>query len=153
MRQLTKPATWPVDSFIAANDFTGKTVVPFCTSSSSGLGESGELLAETAGTGEWLVLCMVVLFAFCLAGCGAEEEPDEVWDSISYEGSKAPEEFPSEETVSGKQEDSSQESSEEADMSADAGASVVVKYNEKMGNTEYVEKITDKLEKFYGRYL
>lgn len=47
-------AAWPVDSFIKANDFTGKTVIPFCTSSSSGLGESGELLEEMAGTGEWL---------------------------------------------------------------------------------------------------
>lgn len=47
-------AAWPVDGFIAANDFTGKTVIPFCTSSSSGLGESGELLAEAAGTGDWL---------------------------------------------------------------------------------------------------
>ena len=47
-------AAWPVDSFVKANDFTGKTVVPFCTSSSSGLGESGELLAELAGTGDWL---------------------------------------------------------------------------------------------------
>ena len=37
-----------------ANDFTGKTVIPFCTSSSSGLGQSGELLAELAGTGDWL---------------------------------------------------------------------------------------------------
>ncbi len=47
-------AAWPVDGFIAANDFTGKTVVPFCTSSSSGLGDSGKLLAEAAGTGNWL---------------------------------------------------------------------------------------------------
>ncbi len=47
-------ASWVLDGFIAANDFTGKTVVPFCTSSSSGLGESGELLAEAAGTGDWL---------------------------------------------------------------------------------------------------
>lgn len=47
-------AAWPTDSFVAANDFTGKTVIPFCTSSSSGLGESGELLAELAGTGDWL---------------------------------------------------------------------------------------------------
>lgn len=47
-------AAWPVDGFIAANDFTGKTVIPFCTSASSGLGESGELLAEMAGTGDWL---------------------------------------------------------------------------------------------------
>lgn len=47
-------AAWPVNSFVEANDFTGKTVIPFCTSSSSGLGESGELLRETAGTGNWL---------------------------------------------------------------------------------------------------
>ena len=47
-------AAWPVDSFVKSNDFTGKTVIPFCTSASSGLGKSGELLAEMAGTGEWL---------------------------------------------------------------------------------------------------
>lgn len=47
-------AAWPVDGFVTANDFTGKTVIPFCTSSSSGLGESGELLAAAAGTGNWL---------------------------------------------------------------------------------------------------
>ena len=46
-------AAWPVDTFVEANDFTGKTVIPFCTSSSSGLGESGELLAQLAGTGDW----------------------------------------------------------------------------------------------------
>jgi len=47
-------AAWPVDSFVKANNFTGKTVIPFCTSSSSDLGESGELLAELAGTGDWV---------------------------------------------------------------------------------------------------
>ncbi len=47
-------AAWPVDGFISANDFTGKTVIPFCTSSSSGLGESGDLLFDAAGTGTWL---------------------------------------------------------------------------------------------------
>lgn len=47
-------AAWPVDSFAKANNFTDKTVIPFCTSSSSGLGESGKLLAELAGTGDWL---------------------------------------------------------------------------------------------------
>ena len=47
-------AAWPVDGFVQGNDFTGKTVIPFCTSSSSGLGESGTLLAEMAGTGDWL---------------------------------------------------------------------------------------------------
>ena len=47
-------AAWPVSSFVAANDFDGKTVIPFCTSSSSGLGESGDLLAELADAGTWL---------------------------------------------------------------------------------------------------
>ena len=46
-------AAWPVDNFVKANDFTGKTVIPFATSSSSGMGQSGELLAEMAGTGDW----------------------------------------------------------------------------------------------------
>lgn len=47
-------AAWPTDTFVKANDFTGKTVIPFCTSASSGLGQSGTLLAEMAGTGNWL---------------------------------------------------------------------------------------------------
>lgn len=47
-------AAWPVDNFVKENDFTGKTVIPFCTSASSGLGESGNLLADMAGTGNWL---------------------------------------------------------------------------------------------------
>lgn len=47
-------AAWPVDTFVKANDFNGKTVIPFCTSSSSGLGQSGELLAEEANGGNWL---------------------------------------------------------------------------------------------------
>lgn len=46
-------AAWPVDSFVENNDFTGKTVIPFATSASSGMGESGQLLEEMAGTGEW----------------------------------------------------------------------------------------------------
>ena len=46
-------AAWPVDNFVKGNDFTGKTVIPFCTSASSGLGQSGELLAEMAGEGSW----------------------------------------------------------------------------------------------------
>lgn len=47
-------AAFPVSSFVSANDFTGKTVIPFCTSASSGLGDSGNLLEEAAGTGTWL---------------------------------------------------------------------------------------------------
>lgn len=47
-------AAWPVEGFVTENDFTGKTVIPFCTSSSSGIGESGTRLASLAGTGTWL---------------------------------------------------------------------------------------------------
>lgn len=46
-------AAWPVDGFVKANDFTGKTVIPFATSSSSSMGQSGSLLADMAGTGDW----------------------------------------------------------------------------------------------------
>ena len=46
-------AAWPVDTFVKNNEFTGKTVIPFATSSSSGMGQSGSLLADMAGTGEW----------------------------------------------------------------------------------------------------
>ena len=47
-------AAWPVYNFVKNNDFTGKTVIPFATSSSSTLGQSGEHLKEMAGTGNWL---------------------------------------------------------------------------------------------------
>ena len=46
-------AAWPVDNFVKGNDFSGKTVIPFCTSASSGIGDSGNLLEEMAGTGDW----------------------------------------------------------------------------------------------------
>ena len=46
-------ASWVVASFAAANDFEGKTVIPFCTSSSSGFGDSGKNLAAAANGGEW----------------------------------------------------------------------------------------------------
>ncbi len=47
-------AAWPVDNFVKNNDFTGKTVIPFATSASSGIGESGTILEGYAGTGNWL---------------------------------------------------------------------------------------------------
>lgn len=48
-------AAWPVNGFVEDNDFTGKTVYTFCTSSSSGLGNSTQSLAEMAGgSGTWL---------------------------------------------------------------------------------------------------
>lgn len=46
-------AAWPVDTFVKANDFSGKTVIPFCTSASSGLGQSVKLLADEANSGDW----------------------------------------------------------------------------------------------------
>ncbi|MED9812739.1 MAG: flavodoxin [Longibaculum muris] len=46
-------AARPIDNFIKDNDFSDKTVIPFCTSSSSGLGDSGELLEQMAGSGNW----------------------------------------------------------------------------------------------------
>ena len=46
-------AAWPVNNFVKNNNFTGKTVIPFATSSSSGMGQSGQLLEEMTGTGNW----------------------------------------------------------------------------------------------------
>ena len=46
-------AAWPVNNFVKDNDFTGKTVIPFCTSASSSLGNSGKLLEDLAGSGNW----------------------------------------------------------------------------------------------------
>lgn len=45
-------AAWPVNRFVTENDFTGKTVIPFSTSASSGEA-GGEALAEMAKTGDW----------------------------------------------------------------------------------------------------
>lgn len=47
-------AAWPVNNFVKDNDFTGKTVIPFCTAASSGIGDSGDLLEDMAGTGNWI---------------------------------------------------------------------------------------------------
>lgn len=46
-------AAWPVNNFVKNNDFTGKTVIPFCTSASSEIGDSGKKLSQMAGTGKW----------------------------------------------------------------------------------------------------
>lgn len=45
-------AAWPVNRFITENDFTGKIVIPFSTSASSGeIG--GVALSQMAETGDW----------------------------------------------------------------------------------------------------
>jgi len=43
-----------MDTFVESHDFDGITVIPFCTSSSSGMGRSGKNLADNAGSGNWL---------------------------------------------------------------------------------------------------
>nr|MCR4950245.1 flavodoxin [Solobacterium sp.] len=43
-----------MDTFAENYSFEGKTVIPFCTSGSSGISRSGKNLAERAGSGTWL---------------------------------------------------------------------------------------------------
>ena len=43
-----------MDTFVENYDFGDTTMIPFCTSSSSGIGRSGKNLADNAGSGNWL---------------------------------------------------------------------------------------------------
>lgn len=43
-----------LDTFVESYRFDGITMIPFCTSGSSGIGRSGQNLAEYAGSGNWL---------------------------------------------------------------------------------------------------
>ena len=43
-----------MDTFVESYDFDGITMIPFCTSSSSGIGMSGKNLESNAGSGSWL---------------------------------------------------------------------------------------------------
>ena len=43
-----------MDTFVESYDFSGITLIPFCTSSSSGIGRSGKNLADNAKSGRWL---------------------------------------------------------------------------------------------------
>ncbi|MFR8012587.1 MAG: flavodoxin [Clostridia bacterium] len=43
-----------ISTFVENYDFKGITVIPFCTSGGSGIGDSGRQLAELAGSGNWL---------------------------------------------------------------------------------------------------
>ncbi|MBR3227382.1 MAG: flavodoxin [Erysipelotrichaceae bacterium] len=43
-----------MDTFVETYDFEGKTVIPFCTSDNSGIGNSGKDLEALAGSGNWL---------------------------------------------------------------------------------------------------
>ena len=43
-----------MDTFVESYDFTGITLIPFCTSASSGIGRSGPNMEALAGSGTWL---------------------------------------------------------------------------------------------------
>lgn len=43
-----------MDMFVESYNFEGITMIPFCTSGSSGIGRSGQNLADNAGSGNWL---------------------------------------------------------------------------------------------------
>ena len=43
-----------MDTFVESYNFDGITMIPFCTSSSSGIGRSGQNLADNAGSGTWI---------------------------------------------------------------------------------------------------
>ena len=47
-------AAWPINNFVKNNNFDGKTVIPFCTSASSGVGDSVNKLKSYGNTGDWL---------------------------------------------------------------------------------------------------
>ncbi len=60
-----------MDTFVENYSFDGITMIPFCTSGSSGIGRSGQNLADNAGSGTWL--------AGKRFGAGASEEDIRSW--------------------------------------------------------------------------
>lgn len=49
-----REAAWVVDGFVKNNNFTGKNVIAFCTSVSTGTGESRKRLEQLTKTGNWI---------------------------------------------------------------------------------------------------
>ena len=43
-----------IDTFLESYEFSGKNIIPFCTSDGSGIGRSGPNMEALAGTGTWL---------------------------------------------------------------------------------------------------
>jgi len=64
-----------MDTFVESYNFDGITVIPFCTSGSSGIGQSGNNLAENAGSGNWIE-------GKRFAGDASDEEIKEWIDSL-----------------------------------------------------------------------
>ncbi|MBQ6313118.1 MAG: flavodoxin [Lachnospiraceae bacterium] len=60
-----------MDTFVESYDFDGITMLPFCTSGSSGIGRSGKNLADNAGSGNWLEGARF--------GAGASEDEIRTW--------------------------------------------------------------------------
>ena len=65
-----------MDTFVENYVFDGITVIPFCTSGSSDIGQSGQNLADNAGSGNWLE-------GKRFAGDASEDEVREWIDSIA----------------------------------------------------------------------
>lgn len=49
-----REASWVIDSFVKNNDFSGKNIFCFCTSISSGTGESMKRLETLSKAGNWI---------------------------------------------------------------------------------------------------
>ena len=64
-----------MDTFVESYNFDGITMIPFCTSGSSGIGSSGKNLAANAGSGNWVD-------GKRFAGNATEEEIKEWVDSM-----------------------------------------------------------------------
>lgn len=126
-------AAWPVSSFVAANDFAGKTVIPFCTSSSSGLGESGEILAEIAGSGNWQ---QGQRFR---SSADAEEVVE--WVNSLYLNSSGNEADENQEARSLVVYFSMPETDDAENMTEEEDNSVVVMNGEVLGNTQYMSNV------------
>lgn len=60
-----------MDTFVETYDFSGKTVIPFCTSGSSNIGSSAERLSSLAKSGNWLTGTRF--------GAGASESDVKAW--------------------------------------------------------------------------
>ena len=43
-----------IDTFLESYDFSGKSIIPFCTSGGSGIGRSGPNMEALAGSGTWM---------------------------------------------------------------------------------------------------
>lgn len=43
-----------MDTFVESYDFSGKTVIPFCTSGGSGIGSSGRNMEQLTSGATWL---------------------------------------------------------------------------------------------------